>query len=85
MERPNTPFRKAELENAFYLLRERGRRHEKLACRKDAQGAAKLCSPHMNPGDALAFTNFTVHATNIDKGVNGPRISIECRMLVVPS
>lgn len=60
-------------------------RHGKLDFEKMRKARLNFVAPHMNPGDALAFTNFTIHATHVDKGMNGPRTSIECRLLIEPS
>jgi len=60
-------------------------RPEKLDVEKMRKARLNFVTPQMNPRDVLAFTNFTIHATHIDKGMNSPRTSIECRMLIAPS
>jgi hypothetical protein len=57
-------------------------RHEKLEPAKLQEAGLHFIIPHMNPGDALAFTNFTIHATYVDEGMVHPRTSIEGRMLI---
>ncbi len=60
-------------------------RHEKLDVEKMRKARLNFVTPQINPGDVLAFTNFTIHATHVDKGMDSPRTSIECRMLIAPS
>jgi len=38
--------------------------------------------PVMQPGDVLAFTNFTIHSTSVLAGMTKPRTSIEARVLL---
>jgi hypothetical protein len=57
-------------------------RHEKLEPEKLQAAGLNFVIPHMNPGDTLAFTNFTIHATYVDEGMAHPRTSIEGRMLI---
>jgi Phytanoyl-CoA dioxygenase (PhyH) len=61
-------------------------RHEKLELDelKKAGLYESFAKPQMNPGDALAFTNFTIHATNTDAAMTHPRTSIEGRVLIEP-
>ena len=39
-------------------------------------------APEMDPGDVLAFTNFTMHASYVEAGMTLPRTSIEARVLL---
>lgn len=57
-------------------------RYEKLEAKKLELAGLNLVVPQMNPGDALAFTNFTIHATYINDRMHEPRTSIEGRILV---
>ena len=59
-------------------------RTEKLELESLREAGMKFVKPYMNPGDALAFTNFTIHATYIHEAMTHPRTSIEGRMLVEP-
>jgi hypothetical protein len=61
-------------------------RHEKLGLDSLRKSGlyGQFVSPHLNPGDALAFTNFTIHATYINEIMTLPRTSIECRVLIEP-
>lgn len=60
-------------------------RYERLQLKKLEQAGLSFVMPQMNPGDALAFTNFTIHATYINDRMTKPRTSIEGRMLVESS
>ena len=44
--------------------------------------AHRFVRPKMQPGDVLAFTNFTVHATSVLPGMTNSRTSIEVRVLL---
>jgi ectoine hydroxylase-related dioxygenase (phytanoyl-CoA dioxygenase family) len=57
-------------------------RHENLAQEELQKAGLSFVSPQLVPGDALVFTNFTIHATYINRGMTDPRTSIECRTLV---
>jgi hypothetical protein len=59
-------------------------RSEKLAADKLQRAGLHFAMPHMKPGDALAFTNFTIHATHVTEAMTHPRTSIEGRMLIEP-
>ena len=59
-------------------------RTEKLELESWREAGMTFVKPHMNPGDALAFTNFTIYATYIHEAMTHPRTSIEGRMLVEP-
>jgi hypothetical protein len=41
---------------------------------------ARAWAPHFRPGDVLAFTNFTMHATHCTSAMTKPRMSVEARV-----
>jgi hypothetical protein len=45
--------------------------------------ADKFWAPAMQPGDVLAFTNFTMHASYVKPEMSVPRTSIEARVLLL--
>jgi len=57
-------------------------KHENLDVDKLRDARLNFVAPHMNPGDTLAFTNFTIHATYVHDAMILPRSSIEARMLI---
>jgi hypothetical protein len=44
---------------------------------------ARFVRPQMHPGDVLAFTNFTIHATSLQPHMTKSRTSIEMRVLLL--
>lgn len=60
-------------------------RYDRLA--PDAMEASGMTArferPVLQPGDVLAFTNFTIHATAIAPAMTRPRTSIEVRVLLL--
>ena len=59
-------------------------RHENLDEAKLETARLTFVMPQMDPGDTLAFTNFTIHATYVHPEMTEPRTSIEARMLISP-
>jgi len=47
--------------------------------------AARFVRPQLRPGDVLAFTNYTIHATSVLPHMTKSRTSIEMRVLLLPT
>jgi hypothetical protein len=45
--------------------------------------ANSIVRPKLRPGDVLAFTNFTIHATSVEPHMTKQRTSIEVRVLLL--
>lgn len=44
---------------------------------------AAFVHPMLEPGDVLAFSNYTIHETSVRPGMNRPRTNIEVRVLLL--
>jgi ectoine hydroxylase-related dioxygenase (phytanoyl-CoA dioxygenase family) len=59
-------------------------RYEKLdpAALESAGMTGRFERPMLRPGDVLAFTNYTIHATSVEPRMTKHRVSIEVRILL---
>jgi hypothetical protein len=54
-----------------------------LAALEQSGLAKAIVRPKLQPGDVLAFTNFTIHATSVEPHMTKERTSVEVRVLLL--